>query len=42
MMAKIMSALEVGPKFYPIFFYDAIIYENKIQFAMELCRTNYT
>lgn len=41
MMAKIMSALEVGPKFESIFFFDAIIYDNKVQFAMELCRTSY-
>ena len=38
-MANLMSALKVGPKFSAIFAYDAILYKNNLQYAMELCRT---
>ena len=39
LMAKILSALEVGPKFVQLFSYDAIVFRNHVQYAMEMCRT---
>ena len=40
-MAKVFSALEAGPKFVKLFSYDAVVYRNCVQFAMEMCRTDY-
>ena len=40
-MAKILSALEVGPKFSSIFSYDAVYYNSNLQYAMEICRTDF-
>ena len=33
-LAKLFSALEVGPKFATILSYDAILYKNSLQYAM--------
>jgi hypothetical protein len=41
-MLKIASCLEVGPKFYNLFSYDAIIFSNCVQVVMELCETKFT
>ncbi len=35
---KIGSLFEFGPKIDNIFGYDIICYDNKIDFAMELCK----
>lgn len=40
-MVKLLSALEIGPKFATVFSYDAIIYKNNLQYAMEMCSTDY-
>lgn len=40
-LAKILSALEVGPEFTTILCYDAILYKNRLQYAMELCVTDF-
>ena len=40
-MAKILSALEVGPKFSSIFSYDAVYYNSSLQYAMEICGTDF-
>lgn len=41
-MAKLFSALEIGPKFSQLFQYDAILFDRSLQYAMEFCVTNYT
>jgi hypothetical protein len=40
-MLKIASALKVGPKLSNLFGYDAIIFSDCLQIAMEFCETNF-
>jgi hypothetical protein len=37
--AKVMSGLRTGPKFKKILSYDAVVYEDCVQFCMEICET---
>lgn len=40
-MAKIASALEIGPKYYQLFGYDALIFDDGVHFVTQFCHTNY-
>lgn len=39
--AKVASALQIGPKFCNIFGYDVLIFDDGLQFAMEMCETRF-
>ena len=36
-ITKMISALNVGPKFYPVCGYDAVWYNDGVQFFLEKC-----
>jgi hypothetical protein len=36
-IAKIAFALKIGPKLVEVFGYDVIIFNDVLQFAMEIC-----
>ena len=36
--AKLFSELEIGPKFYPLYGYDCIIFDDGVEFIMEKCQ----
>ena len=40
-LAKMASALQIGPKFCNIFGYDVLIFNDGLQFAMEMCETKF-